>query len=156
MDTLKEILYIIGQAFLFALKEIWNGIKLLGELLYKWLSDWVSTINLPTAMKIFGDVNANRALFIAIAAYIIFINVRALMLFKKDKSSAKRKQRRISEGKLMKICFLGGATGGLIGMSAFHHKTQKKKFTVIVTMLFIIQLVLYSFALGFLGFWAFF
>lgn len=156
MDTLKEILYIIGQALLFVLNEIWEGIKLLGEMLYKWLSDWISTINLPTAMKIFGDVNANRALFTAIVAYIIFINIRALLLFKKDKGSAQRKQRRVSEARLMKLCFLGGATGGLIGMNVFHHKTKKKKFTVVVTMLFIIQLILYSFALGFLGFWAFF
>lgn len=156
MDTLKEILYIIGQALLFALQKIWEGIKFLGEMLYKWLSDWVSTVNLPTVMKVFGDVNANRALFAAILAYIIFINVRAMLLFKKDKGNAQRRQRRVSEGRLMKLCFLGGAAGGLIGMSAFHHKTKKKKFTVVVTILFIIQLILYSFALGFLGFWAFF
>lgn len=156
MDTIKEILYIIGQALLFTLEQIWIGIKMLGDWLYKWLSDWVSRANFPTVMKIFGDVTANRALFIAIAAYIIFINARAVLLFKKDKTSAKRKQRRVSESKLIKTCLLGGATGGLIGMNVFHHKTKKKQFTVIVTLLFVIQLVLYSFALGFLGFWAFF
>ena len=131
MDTVKEVLYIIGQALLFVLQEIWEGLKLLGEWIYKWLSEWFSTLHLPTAMKIFGDVNANRALFIAIAAYILFINIRALTLFKKDKQSAKRRQRRVSESKLMKTCLLGGAAGGLIGMNMFRHKTKKVYFHIV-------------------------
>lgn len=156
METVKEILYIIGQAFLFALQKIWEGMKLLGGWIYKGISDWLSTVNLPTVMKIFGDVNANRALFVAVVAYIVFMNVWAFSLFGRDKGKAKRKQRRVSEAKLLKICFFGGAAGGLIGMNVFHHKTKHKKFTVGVTILFVIQLVLWSFALGFLGFWAFF
>lgn len=156
METAKEILYIIGQSLWFALQEIWKGIKILGGWIYQGISDWLSTVNFPTVMKIFGDVNANRALFIAIAVYIVFMNVWAFSQFGKDKSSAKRKQRRISESKLLKICFFGGAAGGLIGMNAFHHKTKHKGFTVGITLMFIIQLVLFSFALGFMGFWAFF
>ncbi len=156
METFKEIMYIIGQALLFALGKLWEGIKLLGEWIYKGLSNWLSTVNWPTVMKIFSDVTANRALFIAIAAYIVFMNVWAFSQFNKDKKNAKRKARRVSESKLLKICFFGGAAGGLIGMNAFHHKTKHKKFTVGVTIMFIIQLLLWSFALGFLGFWAFF
>ena len=41
-------------------------------------------------------------------------------------------------------------------MHVFRHKTLKPKFSVIVPILFVIQLVLHSFILGFLGFWAFF
>lgn len=156
METAKEILYIIGQALLFVLQQLWAGLKIFGEWLYKWLTNWVSSINFPTVMKLFGDVKANRTLFIALAAYIIFMNVWAFRLFGKDKGSAKRKQRRISESKLLKVCFFGGAAGGLIGMNIFHHKTLHKKFTIGVTLMFIVQLILYSFVLGFLGFWAFF
>lgn len=156
METVQEILYIIGQALWYALGEIWDGIKICCSWIYKGLSDWLSTVNLPTMMRVFGDVNANRALFIALAAYIVFMNVWAFSQFKKDKTKAKRKQRRVSEAKLMKICFFGGAAGGLIGMNAFHHKTKKKKFTVFITFLFVVQLIIDSFLLGFLGFWAFF
>ncbi len=156
MEKAKEVLYIIGQALWFVLQKIWEGIKICGGWIYKSVSEWLSTINFPTAMKIFSDINANRALFIAIAAYIIFMNVWAFSLFGKDKGSAKRKQRRTSEAKLLKICFFGGAAGGLIGMNVFHHKTKHKRFSVGVTIMFIIQLILYSFVLGFMGFWAFF
>ncbi len=156
METVKEILYIIGQALLFALEKLWEGIKFLGGWIYKGVSEWLSNVNWPTFMKIFSDVAANRALFIAIAAYIVFMNVWALSQFKKDKKNAKRKARRVSESKLLKICFFGGAAGGLIGINVFHHKTKHKRFTVGVTIMFIIQLLLWSFVLGFLGFWAFF
>lgn len=156
MDTVKEILYIIGQALWFILKEIWEGLKIFASWLYKWLSDWISTIELPTVMKLFSDIKANRTLFAAFAVYILFMNIWAFRLFGKDKGSAKRKQRRVSEAKLMRVCFFGGAAGGLIGMNVFHHKTLHKKFTVGITLMFIVQLILYSFILGFLGFWAFF
>lgn len=156
MEKVQEILYIIGQALWYAFGEIWKGMKFLGAWIYQGVLDWLSTVNFPTMMKIFSDVNANRALFIAIAAYIIFMNVWAFSQFGKDKGSAKRKQRRVSEAKLLKICFFGGAAGGLAGMNVFHHKTKHKRFTVGVTVMFIIQLILYSFLLGFMGFWAFF
>ena len=80
----------------------------------------------------------------------------AFALFGADKSNAKRKQRRIKESKLMKVCFFGGATGGIIGMNVFRHKTLKKKFSVGIPILFVLQLILNSFILGFLGFWTFF
>ena len=57
---------------------------------------------------------------------------------------------------LMKVCFFGGATGGIIGMNVFRHKTLKKKFSVGIPILFVLQLILNSFILGFLGFWTFF
>ena len=49
------------------------------------------------------------------------MNIWAFALFGADKSNAKRKQRRIKESKLMKVCFFGGATGGIIGMNVFRH-----------------------------------
>ena len=52
--------------------------------------------------------------------------------------------------------FFGGATGGIIGMNVFRHKTLKKKFSVGIPSLFVLQLILNSFILGFLGFWTFF
>ena len=87
---------------------------------------------------------------------MLIMNIWALYLFGQDKASAKRKQRRIREGKLLKVCFFGGAIGGIIGMNLFRHKTLKKKFSVGVPIMFVLQLILDSFILGFLGFWTFF
>lgn len=120
------------------------------------LLDWLKALPVPNAIKLFGNDTVNRYLFFGILIYLLFINIKALVMFGADKSSAKRKQKRISEKKLFKVCFFGGATGGIIGMNLFHHKTLKKKFSVGIPILFVLQLVLNSFILGFLGFWTFF
>ena len=48
---------------------------------------------------------ANKYLFFGIAIYLLLMNIWAFALFGADKSNAKRKQRRIKESKLMKVCF---------------------------------------------------
>ena len=79
------------------------------------------------------------------------------MMFGIDKKRSKsRKKYRVPEKKLLSLCFFGGAGGGVLGMQIFRHKTQHKKFTILVPLMFVIQLILYSVLLGFLGFWAFF
>ena len=108
------------------------------------------------AIKLFSNIALNRAVFFAVIAYILFINIYTYTRYGSDKKRAKRKERRISEANLLKLCFLGGAIGAMLGMNVFHHKTQKKKFVITVSLLFVIQLVLYGFVLGFLAFWAFF
>ena len=80
------------------------------------------------------------------------MNIWAFALFGADKSNAKRKQRRIKESKLMKVCFFGGATGGIIGMNVFRHKTLKKKFSVGIPILFVLQLI---FNISYSDFWDF-
>ena len=122
---------------------------------------WVGSLPLPSALKLFSNNTVNRYLFFGAIIYIVLMNIWALMLFGVDKSSAKnkhsrRKRTRVSEKKMFSVCFWGGAIGGMIGMYAFRHKTLKKKFSVGVPMLFLIQLLMDSFVLGFLGFWTFF
>lgn len=117
---------------------------------------WTATLPLPTAIKLFSNDTANQYLFFGIILFLLIMNIWAFALFAADKSSARRKQRRVRESKLFKVCFFGGATGGLIGMQAFNHKTLKKKFSIGIPILFILQLILNSFILGFLGFWTFF
>lgn len=117
---------------------------------------WFAKLPIPNAIKLFGNDTVNRYLFFGLMIYLLYINIRALVMFGVDKSSAKRKQRRVSEKKLFRVCFLGGATGGIIGMNLFRHKTLKKKFSVGIPIMFVLQLILNSFILGFLGFWTFF
>ena len=149
---IHQILQTAGQYLYMLIVAIGSGIKWLWEV----ISEWVSHLPLPTSIKLFSNDTVNLYIFVAVAAFLLIMNIRALYLFGADKSKAHRKQRRIQESKLFKVCFFGGAIGGIIGMNLFHHKTLKKKFSVGVPILFVIQLVLDSFILGFLGFWTFF
>lgn len=110
----------------------------------------------PTSIKLFSNNTANKYLFFGILIYLLLMNIWAFTLFGADKKNAKSKKQRVKESKLMRVCFFGGAVGGLIGMNVFHHKTLKKKFSVGIPILFVIELILYSFILGFIGFWTFF
>ncbi len=108
------------------------------------------------SLKLFGNITANRIVFFLLAAYILFINIFTFVQFAADKDKAKRKEIRISENRLMLLCAIGGAAGGMLGMMTARHKTQKRKFAIGVPVLMVIQICLYCFVLGFMGFWAFF
>ena len=56
-----------------------------------------------------------------------------------DKRRAKRHRWRIPESTLLLLAALGGAGGFWAGMRAFRHKTQHKKFTITVPLLFAVQ-----------------
>ena len=144
LQTIGQFLYVVGVAIKDGAVWLWTA-----------LCAWYATLPLPTSIKLFSNDMANRYLFFGLSLFLLIMNIWAFVLFGSDKSKAKRRQRRIREGKLIRVCFFGGAIGGLIGMHVFSHKTQKKKFTVGITILFVIQLVFNSFLLGFLAFWTF-
>ncbi len=148
---IHEILQTAGQYLYMALTALWEGIQWLWAV----ICDWASKLPLPTAIKLFSNDTVNKYLFFAVALFLLIMNIWAFYLFGQDKANAKRKQRRIREGKLLRVCFFGGAIGGIIGMNVFRHKTLKKKFSVGVPIMFVLQLILDSFILGFLGFWTF-
>ena len=149
---IHEALQTAGQYIYIGFRALLEGL----QKLFGMLSDWFQSLPWPNAIKLFSNDTANKYLFFGIAIYLLLMNIWAFALFGADKSNAKRKQRRIKESKLMKVCFFGGATGGIIGMNVFRHKTLKKKFSVGIPILFVLQLILNSFILGFLGFWTFF
>ncbi|MCC8161487.1 MAG: DUF1294 domain-containing protein [Oscillospiraceae bacterium] len=150
--NISEILQTIGQYIYIGAAALWSGI----QWLWAWICEWVSKLPIPNAIKLFSNDTANKYLFFGILIYLLIMNIWAFTLFGADKSKAKRKQRRIRENKLFKVCFFGGAAGGIIGMNMFRHKTLKKKFSVGIPIMFVLQLILNSFILGFLGFWTFF
>lgn len=149
---IQVVFQTIGQYAYMALMALLEGI----QWLWSALSEWISKLPLPNAIKLFSNDTANKYLFFGVVIYLLIMNIWALTLFGADKAKAKRKQRRVRESKLFKVCFFGGAVGGLIGMNVFRHKTLKKKFSVGIPIMFVLQLVLDSFILGFLGFWTFF
>ena len=150
----------LGQALLSLLRSVVGGIgsifRFTGDLMIDNAHSAPQSPLPSNSLKLFSNIAANRVVFFVIAADILFINIFTFISFASDKAKAKRKEIRISENRLMLLCFIGGAVGGMLGMRQCRHKTQKKKFSIGVPVLMIIQLSLYCFALGFLGFWAFF
>lgn len=143
-DVLRELFISMGE-----------GIKDAFISFYEWLKNVPLPVP-PTMLKLFSNNKANLILFLLFTAYVIFINVRTFTLFAVDKKHAVKKHERIPEKELFKYIWLGGAPGAALAMLIYRHKTLHKNFTVTVTILLIIQLMLFSFVLGFLGFWTFF
>lgn len=72
--------------------------------------------------------------------YIIIINSIAFVVFGIDKQKAVKNKWRISENTLIGLALIGGSAGALIGMRCFHHKTRKKKFSVGIPLILILQI----------------
>ena len=62
------------------------------------------------------------------ALVILIINTITFLLFGVDKKMAVLHKTRISEKTLLTWAFFMGATGALVGMIVFSHKTLKPKF----------------------------
>ena len=75
-----------------------------------------------------------------ICCYVVIINVVAFLAYGVDKSKAKKNKWRIPEKTLILLAVVGGSIGALLGMSVFHHKTQKLKFKIGVPVILGMQL----------------
>ncbi len=91
------------------------------------------------------------------AAYALLINLIAFIMYGVDKHRAQKngphrksktgrdgkpQKDRISEAALIWIAVFGGSIGAIMGMFGFHHKTQKRKFTILLPLIFFIQVAL--------------
>ncbi len=65
---------------------------------------------------------------------LLIINAITFLLMGIDKMRAKKEAYRISEKVLIMGSFAMGALGVGLGMLAFHHKTQKAKFLILVPL----------------------
>ncbi|MCR8744867.1 DUF1294 domain-containing protein [Romboutsia lituseburensis] len=71
--------------------------------------------------------------------YILIINFIGFLSMYIDKKRAINNQFRISERTLLLLSILGGSIGSFVGMHKFRHKTKKRKFTVGIPLIFIIE-----------------
>lgn len=76
-----------------------------------------------------------------IIIYLICVNVAAFCMYGIDKYKATHNKWRISEATLIMSAVIGGSIGALVGMRVFHHKTQKKKFSIGVPAILVLQIV---------------
>lgn len=72
--------------------------------------------------------------------YILGINLLGFILMKLDKNYAIKNKYRISEKTFFIISALLGSVGVYIGMYTFRHKTKHINFTVMVPVLFILNI----------------
>lgn len=75
-----------------------------------------------------------------ILIYFLVMNIITFLLIGYDKHEAKVNQWRISEKALFLFCLFGGSIGGICGMYAFRHKTQKWYFKIGFPLILIIQI----------------
>lgn len=79
----------------------------------------------------------------AVLLYLEIVNAAAFALFGIDKLRAKRGRWRIPEATLILSAVLGGGVGALGGMLLFRHKIRKKKFTVGIPVILIMEIAFF-------------
>ena len=72
--------------------------------------------------------------------YLAAINVVTFFMYGIDKLKAKRSKWRVSEAALIWMAVLGGSVGAWLGMKAWHHKTQHKKFKYGLPLILLMQI----------------
>lgn len=75
--------------------------------------------------------------------YYSVVNILLFVLMGMDKLYAKLHKWRIKEATLLILSLIGGGLGGFFGMHAFHHKTQKKYFTIIFILSIITHTIIF-------------
>lgn len=74
--------------------------------------------------------------------YLGMINLLAIILTLTDKRRAQLGKWRIPEATLMTVALLGGSIAMLISMKMVRHKTRKKKFSIGIPVMIMMQLIL--------------
>ena len=79
--------------------------------------------------------------------YLAVINVVTFFMYGVDKWKARKSKWRIRETALLGLAVLGGSIGAWLGMKAWQHKTQHKKFKYGVPAIIIVQLAIIGYIL---------
>lgn len=70
--------------------------------------------------------------------YLLIINIITFIIYGIDKYKSIKHKYRISENTLIILPILGGPIGAFFGMIVFHHKTQKRVFTISIPVILLI------------------
>ena len=78
-------------------------------------------------------------------AYLLAINVAAVLVYGIDNLKAKHAKWRISEATLLLLAAVGGSIGAWMGMKVWHHKTLHMKFRYGVPIILLLQIALIAY-----------
>ena len=82
-------------------------------------------------------------IFKILLIYLEMVNLLALAMFGLDKHRARVRRERIPEAALLALAIVGGSIGALAGMYLFHHKTRKRRFSVGVPVILVMQIAFF-------------
>lgn len=82
-----------------------------------------------------------RQLMIALAGYILIVNVFAYGAMVLDKAKAARGLRRIPERTLLRLALVGGSAGTVLAQQTVRHKTRKEPFRSQLIRIIALQIV---------------
>lgn len=77
--------------------------------------------------------------------YVLITNLMTFIIYGNDKERSKSHTWRIPEYTLLMLAVLGGCYGAALGMKAFHHKTRKPVFRIIVPLFACVWTILYTY-----------
>ena len=75
----------------------------------------------------------------AAVAALALINTIGFAVCAADKRAAVMRRRRVPEKALFALAFIGGAAGVYIAMLIFSHKTQKRRFAILMPLILMAQ-----------------
>lgn len=76
-----------------------------------------------------------------IILYLLCMNLGGFLLMGWDKRKARKEQWRVPEERFFLVALLGGSVGCWLGMQKFRHKTKKKRFTIGMPAIFVLQIL---------------
>ncbi|MCR5503507.1 MAG: DUF1294 domain-containing protein [Lachnospiraceae bacterium] len=77
--------------------------------------------------------------------YWLIMNLLGFLTMGLDKLKAVKRGFRIPEATLFLIAFIGGSIGSILGMIIFRHKIRKRRFTVGMPLILLLQAAVFLF-----------
>lgn len=71
-------------------------------------------------------------------------NLIVFFLYGIDKRRSIKNEWRISEKALLSCAFFMGGVGAFLGMTAFRHKTKKRKFQILIPLFVVLNFYIYK------------
>ena len=80
-----------------------------------------------------------------ILIFFFIINALGFLIMQIDKNNAINGKSRVSEASIFTVAAIGGSIGVAFGMYLLRHKTKKKKFTVGIPIIILLQILIVLF-----------